>query len=299
MNNIVLTTDSGMCVNKKNDSIIIPAQIVCSNGESFTDDGRISNKKILDDMENNLIYKTASPTLGNFENAFRSILEDGKDVVHLSMSSGISEGSVNSANLIANDFNEEFDNKVYIIDSLTGATGGTLFYELAYNELINSNLPTKKFVENLNKLKEKICTHFYVPNIDGFVRSGRDKTNSHLKTGVLNVSSKIAKIGSFKFRVDFNETGNLYLKKVFRSTQANGMEKMVSEIVNEKNIEQYDKRMVAIGNLFKDKVDMEKIKNYLQSFKYFDKIIEKDIGSVVAAYGCNDLCGIALTKKMH
>ena len=33
--------------------------------------------------------------------------------------------------------------------------------------------------------------------------------------------------------------------------------------------------------------------------KYFDNIIESDIGSVIAAYGCNDLCGIALMKKLH
>ena len=38
---------------------------------------------------------------------------------------------------------------------------------------------------------------------------------------------------------------------------------------------------------------------FQMGFKYFDNIIEKDIGSVIAAYGCNDLCGIALMKKLH
>lgn len=299
MSNIVLTTDSGMCALKKDDTIVIPAQVTCSNGNTFPDNGQVSNKKILKDMENGLIYKTSSPLLGEFESTFKSILEQGKDVIHLSMSSGISEGSVNGANLIANELNEEYDNKVYVIDTLTGATGGTLFYELAYHELLNSNLPAKKLVEKLNELKMNIKTSFYVPNIDGYIRSGRDKTSSHLKDGVLSATSRLAKMASFKFRVDFHENGDLFLKKVFRSPQSSGMEKMVSEIVNEKNIEQFDSKFVAVGNLYKDKVDMEKVKNYLKSFKYFDNIIEREIGSVVAAYGCNDLCGVALMKKLH
>ena len=298
MKNIVLTTDSGMCALKKEDSIIIPAQIVCSDGKSFEDNGQISNKQILNDMEKGLIYKTSSPLLGEFENTFKSILERGKDVIHLSMSSGISEGSVNGANLIANELNEEYENKVYVIDSLTGATGGTLFYELAYNELINSNLPTDKLVEKLKKLRKLIKTSFYVPNIDGYRRSGRDKTSSHLKDGVLAVTSRLAKLASFKFRVDFHEDGELFLKKMFRSTHTSGMEKMVSEIVNDKTIENFDPRFVAVGNLY-NKVDMEKIKEYLRSFKYFDNIIEREIGSVVAAYGCNDLCGLSIMKKLR
>lgn len=299
MNKIILTTDSGMCVKKKENTIIIPAQIVCNNGKSYYDNGQISNKNILEDMEKGITYKTSSPLLGDFKTAFESILGENHDIIHLSMSSGISEGSVNAANLIANQLNEKYENKVYVVDTLTGATGGTLFYELAYVELINSDLSAKELVEKLNQLKNNLNTSFYVPNIDGYRRSGRDKTTSHLKNSVLSATSNFAKFASLKFRVDFNNKGNLYLRKIFKSSQSNGMLKMVNELVNEKNIEQFDPRFVAIGNLYKEKVDLEIIKQYLNSFNYFNNIIEKDIGSVVAAYGCNDLCGIALMKKLH
>lgn len=299
MKKIVLTTDSAMCPIKKEDSIIIPTQIIDSNNKSYYDNGEISNKKILEDMGNGLIYKTSSPLLGDFEKTFRSVLEEGKDIIHLSVGSHVSQGSVNGANLIANELNEEYENKVYVVDSLNGATGGTLLYELAYEEILNSKLPTKKIVDKLNQLRKSIKTSFYVPNIDGYVRSGRDKTKSSLKNTVLSTTSKLAKLGCFKFRVDLNNDGELYLKKFFRSSAEQGMQKMVMDIVNEKNIETFDKKLVAVGSLYKDKVDLEKIKSYLKSFKYFDNIIENDIGSVIAAYGCNDLCGIALMKKLH
>lgn len=299
MKKIVLTTDSAMCPIKKENSIIIPTQIIDSNNKSYYDNGEISNKKILEDMGNGLIYKTSSPLLGDFEKTFRSVLEEGKDIIHLSVGSHVSQGSVNGANLIANELNEEYENKVYVVDSLNGATGGTLLYELAYEEILNSKLPTKKIVDKLNQLRKSIKTSFYVPNIDGYVRSGRDKTKSSLKNTVLSTTSKLAKLGCFKFRVDLNNDGELYLKKFFRSSAEQGMQKMVMDIVNEKNIETFDKKLVAVGSLYKDKVDLEKIKSYLKSFKYFDNIIENDIGSVIAAYGCNDLCGIALMKKLH
>ena len=299
MKKIVLTTDSAMCPIKKADSIIIPTQIIDSNNKSYYDNGEISNKKILEDMDNGLIYKTSSPLLGDFEKTFRSVLKECKDIIHLSVGSHVSQGSVNGANLIANELNEEYENKVYVVDSLNGATGGTLLYELAYEEILNSKLPTKKIVDKLNQLRKSIKTSFYVPNIDGYVRSGRDKTKSSLKNTVLSTTSKLAKLGCFKFRVDLNNDGELYLKKFFRSSAEQGMQKMVMDIVNEKNIETFDKKLVAVGSLYKDKVDLEKIKSYLKSFKYFDNIIENDIGSVIAAYGCNDLCGIALMKKLH
>jgi len=299
MDNFILTTDSAMCVLKKENSIIIPTQIVDNEGNSYSDNKDINNEKILNDMNKGIIYKTSSPLLGDFENTFRSVLEQGKDVIHLSVGSGISQGSVNGANTIANLLNNEYDNNVYVVDSMTGATGGTLLYELAYHELLKSNLPTNKMLDKLNELKNYIKSSFYVPNIDGYVRSGRDKTKSNLKNHLLSTTSKIAKIANFKFRVDVNEDGNLFLKKVFRSNEEKGMLKMVMDIVNENNIETFDNKLVAIGSLYKDKVDLEKIKNYLLSFKYFDKVIESDIGSVIAAYGCNDLCGIALMKKLH
>ena len=297
MNNIVLTADSGICGIKREGLEIIPAQLVVNSDVSFPDDGRITNKEILEEMRKGVVYKTSSPLLGDYERVFRNYLEKGQDVIHLTMSSGISEGSVNGANLIANDLNSEYANNVYVINSLTGATGGTLMYELAYEEITNSNLPTEEIVRKLNELKTKIRTTFYVPDVSGFLGSGRDKTSSYLKDSVLSGASNLAKIASLKFRVDFNNYGDLFLKKIFRANNKIGMEKLTQSIVNDMTIEEYSPKLAVIGSLYQDKVNMEEIRNYLLSFNYFERVINHEIGSVVAPYGCNDLCGIALIKK--
>lgn len=297
MNNIVLTVDSGICAKRKEDTIVIPAQLISSDGITYCDNGTISNKQILKDMKCGIIYKTSSPLLGDYEDTFRSILEQKKDVIHLSMSSGISEGSVNSANVVASELNDEYENKVYVIDSLTGATGGTLIYEYAYNKIMNSSLSVVETVNLLNELKTRLHTSFYVPDASGYLRSGRDKTGSHVKDSALLLASKLVQKAMFKFRVDFHESGDLHFQKVFRSSAEKGMEKMVAEIVNKENMQKYDSNYVALGTVFKEKVDMEQVKWYLNSLNYFENIVEQEIGSVVAAYGCHDLCGIALVKK--
>ena len=222
----VLTVDSGICPISREDTIVIPAQVISSSMDTYRDNGKeISNREML---ESGNRYHTSAPLMGDFEETFRRLLSSGVDVVHLSMSSGISEGSVNISQLVADICNEEYTNQVYVVDSLTGATGGTLLYEVIYQQLLTSNLSGKELCSALEKLKKKIQTSFYVPDASGYVQSGRDRSSSHLVDHALSWSTRLANLTSLKFRVDFHENGDLYLKKIFRSSSKNGMIKMVT-----------------------------------------------------------------------
>ena len=225
----VLTVDSGICPIAREDTIVIPAQVISSSMDTYRDNGKeISNREML---ESGNRYHTSAPLMGDFEETFRRLLSSGVDVVHLSMSSGISEGSVNISQLVADICNEEYTNQVYVVDSLTGATGGTLLYEVIYQQLLTSNLSGKELCSALEKLKKKIQTSFYVPDASGYVQSGRDRSSSHLVDHALSWSIRLANLTSLKFRVDFHENGDLYLKKIFRSSSKNGMLQIVTDIV--------------------------------------------------------------------
>ena len=291
----VLTVDSGICPILRKDTVVIPAQVISDMMDTYRDNGKeISNQEML---ESGNRYHTSAPLMGDFEETFRRLLSSGVDVVHLSMSSGISEGSVNISQLVANLCNEEYSNQVYVVDSLTGATGGTLLYELIYRKLLTSNLSGKELCSALESLKKRIQTSFYVPDASGYVQSGRDRSSSHLVDHALSWSTRLANLTSLKFRVDFHENGDLYLKKIFRSSSRNGMLQMVKDIVNDRTMDSYDSQLAVIGNLYQKDVDMEEIKTYLT--QYFDQVLEQEIGAVVAAYGCPDLCGLALVKKIN
>ena len=295
MNNFVLTTDSGMCPQHHNDIIVLQDQITDSFGNAYRDD-EVDAKKIIKDTEKT--YKTSAPLLVDYADEFSKILDSGKDVIHLSLGSGISSSSVNNANMVANELNEEYENKVHVIDSQTGSVGGTMYFERSYQMIMNSNLSIDEKVKKLEELKKKVKTFFYVPDPTGFIRSGRDNSkNNPLSQKTLTLSSKLLKMIALKFRVDFDDDGKLYLNKIFRSNNKKGMLNMVKEIVNDNTIENYEKELCVIGNLFQKDVDMNEIKKYLDSFGYFDQIIYSNVGNVVAPYGCNDLCGLSLIKK--
>ena len=294
MKSIIITTDSGCDpINEQN---MIPGQIIKNGVDSYRDIVEITPKEILNQIKEGNRFKTASPILSDYHEKFEDLLENGNDVIHLSMSSGISEGSVNSSNLIANMLNSEYENKVYVVDTLTGATGGTLISELAelYKE---QGMSAKEIVDELNRIKKNIHTSFYVPNPQGFIESGRDKSQLCMKDKALLQGAILAKKAGIKFRVDFNDEGNLHTKSIIKAKNSIGMLKLLKTLVNEDNIEQYDPNYVVIGNILERDVSMKELENYLLSFNYFKNVINKNINGVVAAYGSEDLCGISLLKR--
>ena len=233
-------------------------------------------------------------SIGNIYNVSYSKYKE--DVVHLSMSSGISEGSFNSASLAANELNDEYENKIYVVDTFTGATGGTLISEIA-EHLRRKGYDAKKIVNYLNDIKKRIASSFYVPDPKGFIRSGRNKSELCKKEKALLIGLKTAVIAGIKFRVDFNDEGNLYTKNIFKSKRKDGMMNFTKNIVNNENKESFESSAVVVGTLNEKYVNMDDIVTYLEDLHYFDRIIRRDINGVVASYGCDDLCGISLIKK--
>lgn len=294
MNKIVITTDSG--IDPIDELNMISGQIIKNDKVTYRDKIDIMPEEILESIKDGNSFKTSSPKLGDYEDKFTEILESKKDVIHLSMSSGISEGSVNSANVVANMLNDEYENNIYVIDTLNGATGGTLINQFA-NDLVRENIPTQEVVKRLEKIKRQIQTSFYVPNPEGFIRSGRNKSEMCAKDKAILMGVKTALMAGIKFRVDFNENGNLYTRSIMKCKASAGMLRMVKEIINEQTKTKYSSDYVVIGNILEDKVDMEELEDYLKSLNYFDKIINQNINGVVAAYGSKDLCGISLVKK--
>lgn len=271
MNKIILTSDSG--IDPTNEQNMIPALIIENGEKTYKDCLEINSSKILKRIKEENVFTTSSSLLGDYYNMFSKIFENGDDVIHLYMSSGISEGSFNFAFLTANTLNEEYNNKVYVIDTLNGATGRTLIYNIA-DGLIKKEYSAKSIIEYLNILKNNILTSFYVPDPKGFIRSGRNKSELCIKDKAILMGLKI-----------------------FKSKRKDGMMKLTQNIINEQNKYEYDSKIAVVGTVKERYVLIDDIITYLEDLNYFDKITRKDINGIVAAYGSEDLCGISLIKK--
>lgn len=102
----------------------------------------------------------------------RPILEQGKDILHLAFSSGLS-GSYNSVRLAAEDLKEEFpERKIIVIDSLCASLGEGLFVDQAV-ELRKQGKSLDENAAWLEAHKLNFCHVFTVDDLFHLHRGGR------------------------------------------------------------------------------------------------------------------------------
>ena len=93
-------------------------------------DGReMSNKDFYDKLREGSTSTTSQVNTTEFVDAFRPVLESGKDVLYLGFSSGLS-GTVNSGAMAAKELEQEFkEQRVFVVDTLAASLGqGLLVY---------------------------------------------------------------------------------------------------------------------------------------------------------------------------
>lgn len=137
--------------------------------------------------------KTSQINAEEFIEYFTPYLEEGKDILHVALSSGIS-GVYNSAVIAKEELSEKYpDRKIYIVDSLTASAGyGLLMDKLAdLRDEGKSIDEIHAWVEN-NKLQ--LHAWFFSTDLTFFVKGGRvSKTSGFVGTlldicPLLNVS---------------------------------------------------------------------------------------------------------------
>ena len=115
--------------------------------------------------------KTSQVNVGVAREHFEKYLKDKKDVLVIAFSSGLS-GTYNSYCIAANELNEEYENKVYVVDSLCASLGQGLFldYIIKFANKGKSIIETRDYAE---EFKLKIRHEFTVEDLFHFKRGGR------------------------------------------------------------------------------------------------------------------------------
>ena len=290
MSKVVITTDSGCNpINKDN---MIPG-IIIGKTENYYDTIKISNddmtvldgKEVLERVINGEKLTTSGPNYNDYLYVFTKYLSQGYDIVHLCTSSLISAGSNNMPYAVINEIAEEYDNKVYLIDTMNVGSGGTIINLLAEN-LKNSRLSAHDIKEVLERIKLRILSSYYISSLTGYRTSGR-----------VPQGTKLLDIMSLRYRVDVNDKGELVPKKFFRGKVGVNALKYVKDLINENNIENFDSEYLTFLSTILNQIDKEEILDYIKSFNYFKNVIEENFYGIISAYGVIDQIGIGLVKK--
>ena len=129
---------------------------------------------------------TAQVNTEQYINLFEPILKEGKDIMHLTLSSGIS-GTINSANMAKVQMEEKYpDRKVVIIDSLAASSGFGLLLDKAL-ENQEKGMSLEENVQWIEENKNKLHHWFFSTDLTSFIRGGRISKVSGFLGQALNI----------------------------------------------------------------------------------------------------------------
>lgn len=126
--------------------------------------------------------KTSQINIEEYEDYFEKFLKDGKDILHLCLSSGIT-GTMNSALIARENLLEKYpDRNIYIVDSLAASSGfGLLMDKLA--DIRDEGKSLEELYKYAEETKYNLHHWFFSSDLTFFIKGGRvSKTSGFIGT---------------------------------------------------------------------------------------------------------------------
>ena len=130
--------------------------------------------------------RTAQVSIGEYVDYFTPFLEQGKDIVHVSLSSGLS-GTVNAARNAALIVKERFpERNVYVVDSLGASSGYGLLMDRAADKR-DEGLSAAELAKWIEENRLKVHHWFFSTDLSFYVKGGRVSKTAAFFGGMLDI----------------------------------------------------------------------------------------------------------------
>ncbi|MGX8692350.1 MAG: DegV family protein [Clostridia bacterium] len=130
--------------------------------------------------------KTSQVSIQEYLDFFTPFLEQGKDIVHVTLSSGIS-ATINSARNAANIAMERFpERKIYVIDSLGASSGYGLLMDTAAQKR-DEGLSAAELADWIETNRLRLHHWFFSTDLSFFVKGGRISKTAAVFGGLLEI----------------------------------------------------------------------------------------------------------------
>lgn len=189
-------------------------------GETCKDDFGVTNSPadLYAKMLAGADAKTSQVSAGDYAEHFEKYLSAGRDVLHVTLSSGISS-TYNSACIARDQLAEKYpDRKVVVVDSLAASSGyGLLMDRLA--ELRDAGMSLDELGTWAEEHKSEVQHWFFSSDLTFFVRGGRISKAAGLVGGMLKICPVM----------DVEPDGSLGVKEKIR-TKAKAINRVVEKM---------------------------------------------------------------------
>ena len=158
------------------------------DGENYPDDlgQSIPFDEFYKRMAQGAETKTSQVNVSEYVDFFTPFLKEGKDILHVTLSSGIS-GTINSALTAASMLREEFpERKIYIVDSFGASSGyGLIMDKLA--DLRDGGMPIDELRDWLEAHRLELHHWFFSTDLTFYIKGGRVSKTAGFVGSVLNI----------------------------------------------------------------------------------------------------------------
>lgn len=158
------------------------------DGKQYADDlGKsIPFPQFYQAMTDGASTRTSQINVEEYEAYFEGFLKEGKDIIHLCLSSGIS-GSINSAMIARTNLLEKYpDRKLYVVDSFAASSGyGLLMDRMA--DLRDEGMGLDELHEWVLANRLRMQHWFFSSDLTFFIKGGRVSKTAGFIGGVLDI----------------------------------------------------------------------------------------------------------------
>lgn len=282
MKDFLIVTDScsdiPFAYAKDNNIEVVPMHFMMGGNVYVDDLGQtMAYEEFYKKIDEGVMPTTSQPTPDSFYNTFKKGIEQGKEILYIGVSSGVS-GTYNSANIGKQMVLEEYsDAKIICISTLNASMGQTLFVRKA----VEMKKEGKSIDEIFSTLKEKLNTQkllIMVNNLDYLKRGGR----------ISGIQSTIGTMLKMNPILQVDEEGKIKTVDKVRGRKKS-LRTLIDYVIN--NIESPELQTVSIchANVLED---AEKIKEEIMKEVSVKEIIVSSIGPVVGSHSGSGAIGV-------
>lgn len=272
MREYVIVTDSGCDIKEELlrdwGVSMIPLTFQFAGEDTVYTDADVPAKEFYDRMREGGVAKTSAINPYTFEEYFAQILEQGKDVLYLAFSSGLST-TYNSSKMAAEELKERFpDQQVVTLDTFAASAGqGLIVYLVAQKQKEGATL--EEAVAYAQSVAPKMCHWVTVDDLEYLKRGGR-------------ISPTVAFVGTvlgIKPIIHVDDEGHLVSvgKAKGRKAALNTLRKQLEETVIDKAAPVFISAADAIE-------DAELLKDMLESMSGVKVELITGIGPVIGSH---------------
>ncbi len=230
--------------------------------------------------EKGILPKTAAVTPTEYMAFFQQWVQQGYEVVHVNLGSGLSSSYQNCV-LAANELGG-----VYPVDSASLSTGsGHLVVQAG--EMVRQGMPAAEIQKNLTQIREKVSASFVLDTLEFMAAGGRCSSVAAFGANLLRLKPSI--------KVDVTSGGKMGVAKKYRGD----MKKVLTEYVRDQLAGRSDLALerIFITHSGSPQDDIDHVKNEIEKYADFeDIVVTKAAGTISSHCGPRTLGVLYMVK---